>query len=98
MSPAKEVIQLREDFGRMLGTVRALLNSADIAVLLVSDAGIFCGVAARINSIPAEDNYALVAKARRYIKEIAKLPNDSVISLTFENILLSADPVKAIII
>ena len=54
-------LQVLWNFSRMLGTVRALRNSADIAILLVSRANI-CGVAPLIHSIPSRKNYALVAK------------------------------------
>ena len=58
---SEDGLQQLEDFSRMLGTVRALRNSADIAILLVKDSS-YCGVASTIHSIPSGNNYAWVHK------------------------------------
>ena len=53
--------QLLEDFSNSLGTVRALRNSADMAILLVNNSN-YCGIASTIHSIPSGNNYAWVLK------------------------------------
>ena len=61
VSDSNNGIQLLEDFSTSLGTIRALRNSADIAILLVKNSS-YCGVASRIHSIPSGRNYAWVLK------------------------------------
>ena len=61
VSDSDNGVQLLEDFSNSLGTVRALRNSADIAILLVKNSN-YCGIASTIHSIPSGNNYAWVLK------------------------------------
>ena len=61
VSDSDNGIQLLRDFSTSLGTIRALRNSADIAILLVKNSN-YCGVASTIYSIPSGTNYAWVLK------------------------------------
>ena len=62
VNDASSSTQQINEFGSMMGSVDALRNTADVAILFIRQMGGICGRAADIYSIPSQNNYAFATK------------------------------------